>query len=281
MALVGKLARFLLRLSQAPDRSTFRSIVRSDLAWVWIRFWMAHAGPFPRGRWATRFATWCTPPFYGRKRLVQVTPYGYVSPEAVIHHPELRLGRYVFVGDRVTIFQDREGGAVNIGDRVHLYGDSYVQTGEGGRIEIGPDTHIQVHNHLSAYKARITIGCRVQIAPNCSFYPYTHGIDRGQRIGDQPLTTKGDIVVDDDAWIGTGVTVLSGVRIGRGAVVAAGSVVTKDVPDEAVAMGAPARVVKTRTRPSGKTALDSTCRPSPYDQVWSIGIYTGSSPTDL
>src|SRR6185503_16680288 len=60
----------------------------------------------------------------------------------------------------------------------------------------------------------------------------------------QPLQTKGGITIEDDVWLGHGAIVLSGVRIGKGAVVGAGSVVTRDVPAGAVVAGAPARVIK-------------------------------------
>lgn len=58
--------------------------------------------------------------------------------------------------------------------------------------------------------------------------------------------TKGDICIDDDVWIGYGATILSGVHIGQGAVVAAGAVVAKDVPPYAVVSGVPAKVIKYR-----------------------------------
>ena len=58
--------------------------------------------------------------------------------------------------------------------------------------------------------------------------------------------SKGDIVVDDDVWIGCNSTIMSGVHIGQGAVIAAGSIVTKDVPPYAVAGGVPAKVIKYR-----------------------------------
>lgn len=61
--------------------------------------------------------------------------------------------------------------------------------------------------------------------------------------------SKGDIIVDDDVWLGYRTTVLSGVHIGQGAVVAAGSVVTKDVPPYAVVGGVPAKVIKYRFEP--------------------------------
>jgi acetyltransferase-like isoleucine patch superfamily enzyme len=85
------------------------------------------------------------------------------------------------------------------------------------------------------------------IAPNCAFYPYDHGILPGKPIREQPLETKGDIIVGDEAWLAFGVIVLSGVKIGSGAVIGAGSVVTSDIPDGAIAVGAPARVVKMRS----------------------------------
>ena len=59
-------------------------------------------------------------------------------------------------------------------------------------------------------------------------------------------TSKGNIVIDDDVWIGYGATILSGVHIGQGAVIAAGAVVTKDVPPYAIVGGVPAKVIKYR-----------------------------------
>ena len=59
-------------------------------------------------------------------------------------------------------------------------------------------------------------------------------------------TSKGDIVIDDDVWIGYGATIMSGVHIGQGAVVAAGAVVTKDVPPYAIVGGVPAKIIKYR-----------------------------------
>ena len=58
--------------------------------------------------------------------------------------------------------------------------------------------------------------------------------------------SKGDITVDDDVWIGFGATILSGVHIGQGAVIAAGAVVTKDVPPYAIVGGVPAKVIRYR-----------------------------------
>jgi acetyltransferase-like isoleucine patch superfamily enzyme len=150
------------------------------------------------------------------------------------------------IDDRVLIFQDQAGGPVKLGDGVHLWCDTVIQTGLGGAVSIGEHTHIQPRCQFSAYKASIQIGARVEIAPYCAFYPYDHGTKPGIPIGSQPVQSKGPIIVGDEAWLGVGVIVLSGVRIGQGAVIGAGAVVTHDIPDGAIASGVPARVVRMR-----------------------------------
>jgi acetyltransferase-like isoleucine patch superfamily enzyme len=214
---------------------------------LWTKFWMHQAGLSRFGRLSTRLAILSAPPFKERYYLAGLNPKGYVSPTAILHHADLRIGANVFIGDRVVIFQSFGGGFVELNDRIHLVGDIYIETGQGGRLKIGSDTYIQPRCQFSAYVAPIEIGCGVQIAPNCAFYPYDHGFAQDKLIGEQPLNTKGGIIIDDDALLGYGVVVLSGVRIGKGAVIGAGSVVTKDVPDGAIAVGVPARVIKMRS----------------------------------
>lgn len=208
------------------------------------------------GRISTRMATIFAPPYYGRCYLAALNPKGYVAPSATIHHNKLHLGRNVFIGDRVTIFQDKDGGPVEIGDRSHIYGETFIQTGSGGSFKIGNNSHIHPRCQISAYCSGVNIGSEVQIAPNCAFYPYNHSIEEGEYIQNQPLNSKGDIVVGDDAWLGYGVIVLDGVRIGNGAVVGAGSVVTEDIPDGGIAVGVPARVVKMRDASNKTNKID-------------------------
>jgi len=182
-----------------------------------------------------------------------MNPRGYFSPRATIHHSGLKLGGRIFIDDHVIIYRYGEGGPVNLGNSVSLHRGCIIQTGAGGSLTVGPDTHIQPGCIFSAFLSPIVIGSGVQVAPKCAFYPYDHGVAPDIPISKQPLRTKGGIVVGDGAWLGVGVIVLDGVRIGKGAVIGAGSVVTHDVPEGAIAAGNPARVLRMRGDSTGKT----------------------------
>ena len=213
----------------------------------WPRFWMRFAGTGRFGRMATRLAAAFTPPYYRRIFLSHLTGNGYISPKATICHNNVQFGAHVYVDDGVLFYEDRHGGAIVLGDGVHLHRDTFLQTGQGGSVTIGPRTHIQPRCQFSAYLSPIIVGSDVEIAPYCAFYPYNHGVSKGVGpISKLPLQTKGGIVVEDGAWLGVGVIVLDAVRIGKGAVVGAGAVVTRDVPDGAIVGGSPARVLKMR-----------------------------------
>lgn len=198
------------------------------------------------GRTAARLAGVGLPPANGRVALSRLHARGYVAPTARIAHDGFAPGRHCFVGEHVLVFRDPGGERIELGERVHLHEYSTLQTGEKGSIRIGSDTHVQPRCQFSAYKGAVTIGERVEIAPACAFYPYNHGVAAGLPIQQQPLESRGGIVIEDDAWLGYGVIVLDGAHIGRGAVVAAGAVVTGCIPDNAIAGGVPARVLGTR-----------------------------------
>lgn len=213
---------------------------------LWIRFWMRWAGLSWTGRIATRLATWFAPRYKAARQLAGFFPAGYIAPSATIRHQGFRLGRHVFIDDHALIFQDHEGGAVELGDWVSIYRDAILQTGYGGSISIGAHSSVQPRCILSSYVGPIQIGQHVMIAAYSVFYSYNHGIAPGVFIKEQPLQSRGGIVVEDDVWIGARAIVLDGVRIGKGAVVGAGSVVTKDVPAGAVVGGSPLRILKWR-----------------------------------
>lgn len=129
--------------------------------------------------------------------------------------------------------------AFELGDRSYVAAHAHVS----GVVTIGADSSV---NAFATVRGRVTIGRAVRIGGHTSILGFDHGLaDIDQEMFRQPLTSAG-VWIGDDVWIGSHVVVLDGVRIGSHAVVGAGSVVTKDVPDWAVVVGNPARVVRDR-----------------------------------
>ncbi len=191
-----------------------------------------------------RLACRLTGPYKARRQIIGLTGRTFVSPFADIHCPRLSLGERVFIDDDVTVYAHRDGGEVRIGPECSVQRHTIFELAQGGNIIIGRNTHIQAGCHLTAALGSICIGDDVQLAPRCALYPYQHGYrDLEQAMCWQPITSKGDIVIEDDVWLGVGAIVLDGVTIGRGAVIGAGAVVTESIPAYAIAVGAPARVV--------------------------------------
>lgn len=98
-------------------------------------------------------------------------------------------------------------------------------------------------------RGNLTLGDRVSIAPRVTLVLSSHPND--SRIQPFAPVKRAPIVIEADVWLGAGVVVLPGVRIGRGAIVGANSVVTKDVPPLHVVAGLPAKTVRVLTPPPG------------------------------
>jgi acetyltransferase-like isoleucine patch superfamily enzyme len=126
-----------------------------------------------------------------------------------------------------------------MGAQVHIVGPFYCDL--GSNIEIG-DHFFANFNFTALDCGKIKIGDHVQIGPNVGLYTPEHPLDIEQRRA--WLETAGPITIEDDVWIGGGVTVLGDVTIGARSVIGAGSVVTKSIPADCIAVGSPCRVVK-------------------------------------
>ena len=110
-----------------------------------------------------------------------------------------------------------------------------------GDVTIGDYTRIGIHNTIIG---PVCIGNHVNLAQGITVTALNHNFeDASKRIDEQGISTK-PVVIGDDVWIGANAVILPGVTIGKHCVVAAGAVVTKDVPDNCVIGGVPAKLIK-------------------------------------
>lgn len=110
----------------------------------------------------------------------------------------------------------------------------------GFNIEIG-EKFFANHNLIILDANKVIFGDNVQIGPNCGFYTSGHPIDKDLR---RKVEFAKPITIGNDVWIGGNVCVMPGVKIGDNTVIGAGSVVTKDIPSNVVAVGNPCKVVR-------------------------------------
>lgn len=114
----------------------------------------------------------------------------------------------------------------------------------GNKVYIGPDLLITTSSDDKTSK--LIVGDRVAIAPRVTFVLASDA--NWSELNKIIPPVKGSITISDDSWIGTGAIVLPGVTIGKSCVVAAGAVVTRDIPDNSIVGGVPAKLIKQVTK---------------------------------
>jgi len=189
-----------------------------------------------------------------------------VGIRSLIYHAIMSLQGLVAIENGVRIrFADN----IKLAKGVYLDEGVYLHACPGG-ITIGRDTLIMHNAELHVYNFRelpnagikigeesligefsiirgqggVTIGDRVYTSPGTQIIAVNHVFDDPAKpFIDQGITAQG-IIIEDDVWLGSNVVVTDGVRIGQGAVVAAGAVVTDDVPAHTIVGGVPARIIR-------------------------------------
>ena len=111
----------------------------------------------------------------------------------------------------------------------------------GNGLKIGRNVFVN-YNCTMLDGGLITLEDNVKVGPNCQLYTPPHPVDHVLRR--KTVETAYPVTIGEDTWLGGGVIVCPGVTIGKRCIIGAGSVVTKDIPDDCVAVGTPARVIK-------------------------------------
>jgi acetyltransferase-like isoleucine patch superfamily enzyme len=179
----------------------------------------------------------------------------FVGKRVTLRNPQMiSAGRSVVIEDSVTIDALSKWGVI-LGDNVTIAKFTTIQcTGVirsiGFGLRIGSNSAVGAYSFIGA-QGGIKIGNDVIMGPRVSFHAENHKYDDSQK----PIRLQGEsrrgIVVEDDCWIGAGSIILDGVKIGTGCIVAAGSIVTKDVPAYSIVAGSPARIIKHRNNMDG------------------------------
>jgi|SRR5271157_616830 len=115
-----------------------------------------------------------------------------------------------------------------------------------GPIEIGNNTLVNLHSDISGRDFKVAIGNDVLIAPRVSIIASTHNYQKKDQLIRFQGTSGGDVVIGDDVWIGSNAVILPGVHIGNGAVIGANAVVNRDIPEYALAVGVPTKIIDYR-----------------------------------
>lgn len=114
-------------------------------------------------------------------------------------------------------------------------------------LEIGDHVYIGEYNNLRIGGGKLIIGNNVSISEHITIVVSNHGIKK-EELHQKQLwdTSRTGVYIDDDVWIGANSVILPGVHIYKGAIIGAGSIVTKDVPEYAIVCGNPAKIIKYR-----------------------------------
>jgi acetyltransferase-like isoleucine patch superfamily enzyme len=159
------------------------------------------------------------------------------------------LADKVVLDEQVEISVRGDQGRVNIGAGTHVSRGTIMHTRDG-LIDIGPESSLGTNCRLGT-TGKITIGRYGLFAAGCYIGGEDHPADDPSiPMVKRPAVSRGGVTMGEDVWLGFRATVLDGVTIGDGAIIGAGSLVTKDIPALAVAVGTPAKVVRYREKVS-------------------------------
>ncbi len=185
--------------------------------------------------------------FISKLRHRTPTGAGYISWHARIEGKgAINVGAHSFIARDAWLHSRTPKCNITIGEYSSVESYARLVTQDGGHIKIGDHTKVDSFCVIYGHPGSVEIGSYVRMATHIVIVPANHKFAGTGMIYGQGDTSEG-VVIEDDVWIGSGVIILDGVRIGAHSVIGAGSVVTKSVPPQSVVVGVPAKVIKTRT----------------------------------
>lgn len=173
----------------------------------------------------------------------------FMAPRVNLRNAALiRFGRGVTL-ERGVIVDGLSRNGIELGDNVMIGPYSVIRASMlsnlGDGVRMGRNSSVDAYSYIGA-AGLISIGENVIMGQHIAFHAENHNYDRLDiPIRDQGTQRKG-IVIEDDCWVGANTTFLDGAQVGRGCVVAAGSIVRGEIPPYSVVAGVPARVIKSR-----------------------------------
>lgn len=151
------------------------------------------------------------------------------------------------------IVDTRDWESIRVGNKVRILNGTILSLMNDSKnnikscLTIGDNTYIGEYNNIRAGGGPIIIGKYCSISEHVSLIASNHGIKKNILHQEQPWDDrKYGIIIEDDVWIGCNSVILPGVKIGTGAIIGAGSVVTKNIPANAIVCGNPAKILKYR-----------------------------------
>jgi len=147
----------------------------------------------------------------------------------------LTVGQRSFLISSYAFLHSAPSAVIRIGSDTGIY--------HGTFFELGPAAHVEIGDYCTLVGAIMRIDSALRIG-NCALIAHEVVITDCETVGPARSVSARSIAIGDDVWIGMRAIILAGVRIGRGAVVGAGTVVADDVPPMAIVSGNPARIVR-------------------------------------
>jgi len=165
------------------------------------------------------------------------------------HCYKIEMGRTITIGDNVEINALSIHG-IRMGNNISIHRNTIIECtgvirelGEG--LTIGDNVGI-AQNCFIQVRGAVTIGSNVMFGPNVSIFSENHGFERTDIPMIEQDTTRKEVIIEDNVWLGTKSVILAGVVIGQGSIIAAGAIVNSSVPPYSIVAGVPAKVIKSR-----------------------------------